>query len=82
MDPAVDLVQAHLRVNGHFTVSEYPVLACLGADRYQMATDLDILAFRFAGAGRHIPGDRGIDLRSESFTLIRSSEIPWTSPTW
>lgn len=57
MDPAVALVQAYLRINGYFTVSEYPVLESLGAGRYQMATDMDILAFRFAGAGRYIPGD-------------------------
>ncbi len=59
MDPAVSLVQAYLRINGYFTVSEYPVLEVLARGRYQEATDLDILAVRFPGAGRLIPRARG-----------------------
>ena len=55
MDNAVALVQAYLRLNGYFTVSEYPVVAATGAG-YRTATDLDILAFRFPGAGRLVPG--------------------------
>jgi hypothetical protein len=55
MDNAVALVQAYLRVNGDLTVSEYPVLEALreagGPAGYQSRTDLDILAFRFPGAG-------------------------------
>lgn len=56
MDPAVSLVQAYLRVNGYFTVAEYPVLEATHRGGYRMATDLDLLAFRFPGAGRYIPG--------------------------
>jgi hypothetical protein len=56
MDQAVGLVETYLRVNGYFTVSEYPVVE---ARRYgggfRTATDLDILAFRFPGAGRLVP---------------------------
>lgn len=54
MDPAVALVQAYLRVNGYFTVAEYPVLEATRRGGFQMATDLDLLAFRFSGAGRAI----------------------------
>lgn len=54
MDNAVALVQAYLRVNGYFTVAEYPVLEALDGGNYQTATDLDILAFRFPRAGQLI----------------------------
>ena len=55
MDNAVALVQAYLRLNGYFTVSEYPVVATERRGGYRTATDLDILAFRFPGAGRLVP---------------------------
>lgn len=55
MDTAVSLVQAYLRVNGYFTVSEYPVLEATRSS-HQMATDLDVLGFRFPGAGRAVSG--------------------------
>ena len=58
MDYAVALVQAYLQINGYFTVTEYPVIETLGKDRFSMITDLDILAFRFPGAGRLIPGTK------------------------
>lgn len=56
MDHAVALVEAYLQINGYFTVAEYPVIESLGKDHYGVATDLDILAFRFPGAGRLITG--------------------------
>jgi len=68
MDNAVALVQAYLRVNGYFTVAEYPVVEAMRQEGYRVATDLDILAFRFSGAGRLIPGAR----RDE--TLIASPD--------
>jgi hypothetical protein len=52
MDTAVALVQAYLQVNGYFTVVEYPVLEAGRARGARVLTDLDILAFRFPGAGR------------------------------
>lgn len=58
MDNAVALVQAYLRVNGYFTVSEYPVLEATRGGGVQSATDLDILAVRFPGAGSEITGTR------------------------
>lgn len=51
MDTAVSLVQAYLRVNGYFTVAEYPVLEATRGGGYKMATDLDLLAFRFPHVG-------------------------------
>ncbi len=47
MDPAVALVQAYLRVNGYFTVTEYPLFEAR-PDRpdVRSITDLDLLAFR------------------------------------
>ena len=56
MDHAVALVEAYLQINGYFTVAEYPVIESFGKDHYGVATDLDILAFRFPGAGRLISG--------------------------
>jgi hypothetical protein len=54
MDTAVALVQAYLHVNGYFTVTEYPVMEAAGATHARTVTDLDVLAFRFAGAGHDL----------------------------
>ena len=61
MDNAVALVQAYLRVNGYFTVTEFPVVEAMRGGAYRTATDLDILAVRFPGAGHLVPasGRRG-----------------------
>lgn len=59
MDNAVALVQAYLRINGYFTVAEYPVIEAMEPGKYRAITDLDILAFRFPNAGRMIPGPKG-----------------------
>lgn len=59
MDNAVALVQAYLRINGYFTVAEYPILETRGGGAFQMATDIDLLAFRFPRAIRQIIGPRG-----------------------
>ena len=57
MDNAVALVQVYLHINGYFTVAEYPVIEAMAKGKgYRMATDLDILAFRFPSAGQLIPG--------------------------
>jgi len=58
MDNAVSLVQAYLHVNGYFTVAEYPIVEVGHSGGIRTATDLDILAFRFAGAGRCLHLDR------------------------
>ena len=54
MDTAVGLVQAYLHVNGYFTIAEYPVFEASRGDHARTVTDLDILAFRFAGAGHEL----------------------------
>lgn len=59
MDTAVALVQAYLHVNGYFTVAEYPVLEAYRGDHARSVTDLDILAFRFAGARHDVIRGRG-----------------------
>jgi hypothetical protein len=59
MDAAVGLVQAYLHVNGYFTVVEYPVLEAGRAGQVRTVTDLDILAYRFAGAGHDLVTGRG-----------------------
>ena len=46
MDTAVALVQAYLRINGYFTVAEYPVLEVSPRISTRTVTDLDILAIR------------------------------------
>ena len=59
MDTSVALVQAYLHVNGYFTVAEYPVLEAFHGEHARSVTDLDILAFRFAGAGHDVIRGRG-----------------------
>ncbi len=59
MDTAVGLVEAYLRVNGYFTVTEYPLVETCKYGDYRTATDLDVLAFRFPGAGRLVPFQTG-----------------------
>jgi hypothetical protein len=59
MDTSVALVQAYLHVNGYFTVAEYPVLEAFRGEHARSVTDLDILAFRFAGAGHDVIRGRG-----------------------
>ena len=54
MDTAVALVQAYLNVNGYFTVIEYPVLEAYRRGHARSVTDLDVLAFRFMGAGNDV----------------------------
>ena len=62
MEISVGLVQAYLRVNGYFTVAEYPVIEAVQRGKYRTVTDLDILAFRFPNAGRLVPGvNEGLD---------------------
>jgi len=56
MEISVTLVQAYLRVNGYFTVADYPVIEAVQRGKYRTVTDLDILAFRFPNAGRLVPG--------------------------
>lgn len=58
MDNAVAIVQAYLRLNGYFTVSEYPVVEQLRPGDIRTLTDLDILGFRFPGAGRLVARGR------------------------
>ena len=55
MDTAVAVVQAYLQVNGYFTVCEYPVLESRRR-KTRSATDVDVLAVRFPGAGREVRG--------------------------
>lgn len=56
MDNAVALVETYLRVNGYFTIAEYPVVEASLYGSYQTRTDIDIMAFRFPGAGRLVSG--------------------------
>lgn len=80
MDTAVALVQAYLRVNGYFTVAEFPVVELVGGSGHRSLTDIDILAFRFPGAGRELtgPGRRTVDAeRHEPDAYLgRAGEIP------
>jgi hypothetical protein len=76
VDNAVALVQAYLRVNGYFTVAEYPVLEARGGE-LRTATDLDILAFRFPRAGRLVTR-RG---RGRSHELVEAALDPALGPS-
>ena len=71
MDNAVALVQAYLRVNGYFTVTEYPVVEVTRGHTYRTATDLDLLAFRFPHAGLLVPArGRGAGADEMEHTVI------------
>jgi len=74
MDMAVALVQAYLRINGYFTVSEYPILEARRGPGYQVATDLDLLAFRFPGAGRRVQGGSQEDQAFEPDPALESPD--------
>lgn len=54
MDTAVALVSAYLQVNGYFCVTEYPLLETSKTGDVRTVSDLDILAFRFPGAGHEV----------------------------
>ena len=56
MDHAVALVRTYLQLNGYLTVTEYPVLEAARHGGHRTLTDLDVLAFRFPGAGRLTTG--------------------------
>ena len=49
MDIGVDLVEAYLRLNGYFTITEFEVLRETSPDNYQTVTDVDVIAVRFPG---------------------------------
>ena len=81
MDTAVALVQAYLQMNGYFTVAEYPVLEAYHGDHARTVTDLDMLAFRFAGAGHdviraHRPRPLGNHMPATDPLLRCSSDHP------
>lgn len=54
MDHAVALVETYLRMNGFFTVSEYPLIG-RGADGWKPITDVDMMAVRFPKASEYAP---------------------------
>lgn len=58
MDNAVGIVQAYLRINGYFTVAEYPIVEQTESGVYRSVTDMDILAIRFPRARQLISRER------------------------
>jgi hypothetical protein len=69
IDPAVGLVQAYLRLNGFFTVTEYPVVAT-SPNGTRSLTDVDVLAVRFPNTQHWITG-KGVS----GMELGRDSEL-------
>lgn len=65
MDNAVALVQAYLRLHGYFTVTEFPIVEALRHGGYRSATDIDVLAVRFAHAGHVGPRHRSVRDRDQ-----------------
>lgn len=61
MDNAVALVQAYLRLNGYFTVCEFPIVDNSGKGACRTVTDLDVLGFRFPRAARLLGESRSGD---------------------
>ncbi|HSQ29653.1 MAG TPA: hypothetical protein VLN49_07385 [Gemmatimonadaceae bacterium] len=79
MDNAVALVQTYLRLNGYFTVTEYPVIVTKRDGAYRTATDLDVLAVRFPNAGRLVPGTRvgrDADIVALDVALATTPDVP------
>jgi hypothetical protein len=73
MDTAVALVQAYLRVNGYFTVAEFPVVEAAGGGgthALRSATDIDILAVRFPHARRLLSQRDGTDGDADSLVDV------------
>ena len=73
MDAAVAVVQAYLRFNGYFTVTEYDVIEALETGEYRTTTDIDVMAVRLPGAGRYLPG-RDITLSAPDPALEASDD--------
>ncbi|KAA0225905.1 MAG: hypothetical protein AKCLJLPJ_01499 [Fimbriimonadales bacterium] len=71
IEPAVGLVQAYLRLNGFFTVTEYPVMG-IGQHGAYSLTDVDLLAVRFPNAQQWIggKGHRGFGLENDPILEI------------
>lgn len=69
MDSAVSVVQTYLRVNGYFTVTEFPVVELMPQAGYRMATDLDLLACRFPAAAREVM-HHGMDSTGEDLAVL------------
>ena len=65
MDTAVALVETYLRVNGYFTVTEYPVLEVSRRDGTRTVSALDVLAFRFPATGHELHPRRHGALRGD-----------------
>lgn len=61
MDIGVELVEAYLRLNGYFTLTELEVTRRSPAGGYETVTDVDIAAVRFPGrllvVDSHHPGE-------------------------
>lgn len=73
MDNAVALVQAYLRVNGYFTVTEFPIVETGKSGLPRTATDIDVLAFRFPAAARLVPRHGRSSTRDVAFAEIDPS---------
>ena len=59
MDNAVSIVQAYLRLNGYFTVTEFPIVEAQRGRANRTATDIDVMGFRFPHTGRLVPRSKG-----------------------
>ena len=80
MDNAVALVQAYLRLHGYFTVTEFPVVEALRHGGYRSATDLDVLAVRFAHAGHVGPRHRSARDDDDHLAADPALDVPADRP--
>lgn len=75
-------MQAYLHVDGYFTVAGYPVLEALRGDQVRIVTDLDLLAYRFGGAGHDLVGGSGHrPLDSAAVSVDPALAVRRTGPT-
>lgn len=70
MDTAVALVRAYLQLNGYFTITEYPVVRRVGANRFRSLTDVDVIAFHFPYGEPDFETDRVLDVPSDTPDMI------------
>ena len=79
MDIGVELVEAYLRLNGYFTVSEFEVQRETSPGNYQTVTDLDIIAVRFPGpiyiADSHSSGESPALLVEDSVLQLEDDVV-------
>lgn len=79
MDIGVDLIEAYLRTNGYFTLSEFEVQRKVAGGGYETVTDVDVMGIRFPGmvhaADEHDPKRRERLLVEDRVLELKMDEV-------